>query len=144
MSIFESMPETPDLGGPLMEAFKTMAQMNLFEDQPGMQLGLKIFIGVMIILLIVGVSMLSYWWATNQKNLDKNNKPLKAQRQLLCHKILHRYCPKYSLVPKERHVRKEGNGSTLWLSNGPKESHDYTLVKNIVPKESHDCSFSLT
>ena len=51
---------------------------------------------------------------------------------------------KYSLVPKERHVRKEGNGSTLWLSNGPKESHDSTLVKNIVPKESHDCSFSLT
>ena len=50
----------------------------------------------------------------------------------------------YSLVPKERHVRKEGNGSTLWLSNGPKESHDSTLVKNIVPKESHDCSFSLT
>ena len=50
----------------------------------------------------------------------------------------------YSLVPKEGHVRKEGNGSTLWLSNGPKESHDSTLVKNIVPKESHDCSFSLT
>ena len=50
----------------------------------------------------------------------------------------------YSLVPKERHVRKEGNGSTLWLSNGPKESHDSTLEKNIVPKESHDCSFSLT
>ena len=50
----------------------------------------------------------------------------------------------YSLVPKERHVRKESNGSTLWLSKGPKESHDSTLVKNIVPKESHDCSFSLT
>ena len=40
----------------------------------------------------------------------------------------------YSLVPKERHVRKEGNGSTLWLSNGPKESHDSTLVKNTVQK----------
>ena len=66
MSIFQSMPETPDLG-PLMEAFKTMAQMNLFEDQPGMHWGLKIFMGVMIILLIVGVTMLSYWWATNQK-----------------------------------------------------------------------------
>ena len=50
----------------------------------------------------------------------------------------------YSLVPKERHVRKEGNGSTLWLSNGPKESHDSTVVKKTVPKESHDCSFSLT
>ena len=50
----------------------------------------------------------------------------------------------YSLVLKERHVRKEGNGSTLWLSNGPKESHDSTVVKKTVPKESHDCSFSLT
>ena len=63
------MPETLDLGT-LMEAFKTMAQMNLFEDQPGMHWGLKIFMGVMIILLIVCVSMLFYWWATNQKNFD--------------------------------------------------------------------------
>ena len=40
----------------------------------------------------------------------------------------------YSLVPKERHVRKEGNGSTLWLSNGPKESHDSTVVKKLFQK----------
>ena len=63
-----------------MEAFKTMAQMNLFEDQPGMHWGLKVFMGVMTILLIVGVTMLSYWWATNQKNFDKNNKPLKSPK----------------------------------------------------------------
>jgi len=47
-------------------------------------------------------------------------------------------------VPKERHVRKESNGSTLGLCVVPKESHDCTLVKYITPKESHDCSFSLT
>ena len=35
----------------------------------------------------------------------------------------------YSLVPKERHVRKESNGSTLGLCVVPKESHDCTLVK---------------
>ena len=35
----------------------------------------------------------------------------------------------YSLVPKERHVRKESNGSTLGLYVVPKESHDCTLVK---------------
>ena len=40
----------------------------------------------------------------------------------------------YSLVPKERHVQKEGNGSTLWLSNGPKESHDSTVVKKLFQK----------
>ena len=50
----------------------------------------------------------------------------------------------YSLVPKERHVRKESNGSTLGLCVVPKESHDCTLVKELTPKESHDCSFSLT
>ena len=33
----------------------------------------------------------------------------------------------YSLVPKERHVRKESNGSTLGLCVVPKESHDSTL-----------------
>ena len=37
-------------------------------------------------------------------------------------------------MPKERHVRKEGNGSTLWLSNGPKESHDSTVVKKLFQK----------
>ena len=50
----------------------------------------------------------------------------------------------YSLVPKERHVRKESNGSTLGLCVVPKESHDCTLVKELTPKESHDCNFSLT
>ena len=50
----------------------------------------------------------------------------------------------YSLVPKERHVRKESNGITLGLCVVPKESHDCTLVKYLTPKESHDCSFSLT
>ena len=51
---------------------------------------------------------------------------------------------KYSLVPKERHVRKESNGSTLGLYVVLKESHDSTLIKELTPKESHDCSFSLT
>ena len=50
----------------------------------------------------------------------------------------------YSLVPKERHVRKKSNGSTLGLCVVPKESHDCTLVKELTSKESHDCSFSLT
>ena len=36
---------------------------------------------------------------------------------------------KYSLVPKERHVRKESNGGTLGLCVVPKESHDCILVK---------------
>ena len=50
----------------------------------------------------------------------------------------------YSLVPKERHVWKESNGSTLGLYVVLKESHDSTLIKEVTPKESHDCSFSLT
>ena len=50
----------------------------------------------------------------------------------------------YSLVPNERHVLKESNGSTLGLCVMPKESHDSTLIKELTPKESHDCSFSLT
>ena len=50
----------------------------------------------------------------------------------------------YSLVPKERLVWKESNGSTLRLCVVPKESHDSTLIKEVTPKESHDCSFSLT
>ena len=50
----------------------------------------------------------------------------------------------YSLVPKERRVRKESNGSTLGLCVVPKESHDCTLVKYLTPKESHDCRVSLT
>ena len=33
----------------------------------------------------------------------------------------------YSLVPKERHVRKESNGTTLVLCFVPKESHDMTV-----------------
>ena len=45
-----------------------------------------------------------------------------------------------SLVPKERHVRKESNGRTLGLCVVPKESHDCTLVKELTPKESHDCN----
>ena len=70
--------------------------------------------------------------------------PLKRRQSLLIVPPAIAKVGLYSLVPKERHVRKEGNGSTLWLSNGRKESHDSTLEKNIVPKESHDCSFSLT
>ena len=50
----------------------------------------------------------------------------------------------YSLVPKQRYVRKESNGSTLGLCVVPKESHDSTLIKEVTPKESHDCNFSLT
>ena len=50
----------------------------------------------------------------------------------------------YSLVPKERHVQKESNGSTLGLCVVPKESHDSTLIKEVTPKESYDCIFSLT
>ena len=34
---------------------------------------------------------------------------------------------KYSLVPKERHVRKESNGRTLGLYVEPEESHDCTV-----------------
>ena len=71
MSIFESLPEAPDMR-PLMEAFKTMArQMNLMDDQPVMHWGMIWGIGVMIFLLMVGFSLLSYWWAT--KTVDKNN-----------------------------------------------------------------------
>ena len=47
-------------------------------------------------------------------------------------------------MPKESHVRKEGNGSTLGLCVVPRESHDSTLVKELTPKDSHDCSNSLT
>ena len=36
---------------------------------------------------------------------------------------------RYSLVPKERHVRKESNGRTLGLCVVPKESHGCILVK---------------
>ena len=76
MPIFESIAEAPGIG-PLIEAFKTMArQMNLMEDQPVIHWGMIWGIGVMIFLLIVGFSLLSYWWATNPKTVDKkNNKP---------------------------------------------------------------------
>ena len=80
MTIFESLPEAPDMK-PLMEAFKTMArQMNLMDDQPVINWSMIWGIGVMIFLLMVGFSLLSYWWATNPKTVDKkNNKPgLKA------------------------------------------------------------------
>ena len=76
MSIFESLPEAPDMR-PLMEAFKTMArQINLMDDQPDLWIRMICGIGVMIFLLMVGFSLLSYWWATNPKTVDKkNNKP---------------------------------------------------------------------
>ena len=75
MSIFESLPEAPDMR-PLMEAFKTLARMNLMDDQPVMNWSMIWGIGVMIFLLMVGFSLLSYWWATNPKTVDKkNNKP---------------------------------------------------------------------
>ena len=76
MSIFDYLPEAPDMK-PLMEAFKTMArQMNLMDDQPVINWSMLWVIGVMIFLLMVGFSLLSYWWATNPKTVDKkNNKP---------------------------------------------------------------------
>ena len=76
MTIFESLPEAPDMK-PLMEAFKTMArQMNLMDDQPVINWSMIWGMGVMIFLLMVGFSLLSYWWATNTKTVDKkNNKP---------------------------------------------------------------------
>ena len=43
----------------------------------------------------------------------------------------------YSLVPKERHVRKEGHGCTLRLCIGCNESHDSTFGQSIDPKERH-------
>ena len=60
-----------------MEAFKTMArQMNLMDDQPVINWSMLWVIGVMIFLLMVGFSLLSYWWATNPKTVEKkNNKP---------------------------------------------------------------------
>ena len=73
MPIFESIAEAPGIG-PLIEAFKTMArQMNLMEDQPVIHWGMIWGIGVMIFLLMIGFSLLSYWWATNPKTVDKNN-----------------------------------------------------------------------
>ena len=62
---------------PLMEAFKTRArQMNLMDDQSVINWSMICGIGVMIFLLMVGFSLLSYWWATNPKTVDKkNNKP---------------------------------------------------------------------
>ena len=73
MPIFESIAEAPGIG-PLIEAFKTMArQMNLMEDQPVIHWGMIWGIGVMIFLLLVGFSLLSYWWAANPKTVDKNN-----------------------------------------------------------------------
>ena len=72
MSIFESLPEAPDMR-PLMEAFKTMQQMNLMDEQPVINWSMMWGIGVMIFLLMVGFSLLSYWWATNPKTVDKNN-----------------------------------------------------------------------
>ena len=79
MPIFESIAEAPGIG-PLIEAFKTMArQMNLMEDQPVIHWGMIWGIGVMIFLLIVGFSLLSYWWATNPKTVDKNNYKLRSK-----------------------------------------------------------------
>ena len=73
MTIFESLPEAPDMR-PLMEAFKTMArQMNLMDDQPVINWSMIWGMGVMIFLLMVGFSLLSYWWATNTKTVDKKN-----------------------------------------------------------------------
>ena len=76
MPIFESIAEAPGIG-PLIEAFKTMArQMNLMDDQPVVNWSMIWGIGVMIFLLMVGFSLLSYWWATNPKTVEKkNNKP---------------------------------------------------------------------
>ena len=44
-------------------------------------------------------------------------------------KIIRKRLEDYSLVPIERHVRKESNGSTLGFCVVPKESHGFTLVK---------------
>ena len=43
----------------------------------------------------------------------------------------------YSLVPKERHVRKEGYGCTLGLCIGCNERDDSTFGQSIDPKERH-------
>ena len=39
--------------------------------------------------------------------------------------------PMHSLVPKERHVRKEGHACTLELCIVPKVGHDYTFGQSI-------------
>ena len=77
-------------------------------------------------------------------NDDKVPKTKESDGQLLTLHVINWFHHIYSLEPKERHVRKESNGSTLGLCVVPKESHDCTLVKYLTPKESHDCSFSLT
>ena len=43
----------------------------------------------------------------------------------------------YSLVPKERHVRKESHDCSLGLCIGCKERHDSTFAQSIDPKERH-------
>ena len=43
----------------------------------------------------------------------------------------------YSLVPKERHVPKEGNGCTFGLCFGCKERHVSTFHQSIDTKEIH-------
>ena len=60
-----------------------------------------------------------------------NTRTINEFFQNVSHGLFLNQCPgKYSLVPKERHVRKERNGGTLGLC--------------VVPKESHDCRVSLT
>ena len=46
----------------------------------------------------------------------------------------------YSLVPKERHVRKESHDCSLGLCIGCKERHDSTFGQSIDPKERHVCT----
>ena len=46
----------------------------------------------------------------------------------------------YSLVPKERHVRKESHDCSLGLCIGCKERHDSTFAQSIDPKERHVCT----
>ena len=43
----------------------------------------------------------------------------------------------HSLVPKERHVRKEGHGCTLRLCIGCNERHDSPFGQSIDPEERH-------
>ena len=46
----------------------------------------------------------------------------------------------YSLVPKERHVRKKSHDCSLSLCIGCKERHGSTFGQSIDPKDRHVCT----
>ena len=95
----------------------------------------------------IDTHMVGVWNKKMQKDLrtpSVSSASLVSQGSSKCIILIARVRLGYSLVPKERHVWKESNGSTLGLCVVPKERHDSTLIKEVTPKESHDCSFSLT